>query len=196
VIDWDEVDMRFILRGLSVLICAAALFAQAPPAQAPAGLEASWEIAAVLQEIGNHAARLLPELEKVKAQAWVERGASETYAEQLKSSRDQAKALADGAKALARSPERLSGALEVLFRIQGLETMLTSLQVGITKYQNPADAQLLARIIGENGRNRDRLQNYVVNLAAAREQEFRVMDQEAQRCRAIVTQSPPKGRKK
>jgi hypothetical protein len=196
-----------ILRGLSLFVCAALLAAQAPAppnspqssdgqaAQAPAGLEASWEIAAVLQEIGNHAARLLPELDKVNAQSWVEKGASETYAEQLKSSREQARALADGAKTLARNPEHLSAALELFFRIQGVETMLTSLQEGVRKYQSPAEADKIARMVAENGANRNRLQQYIVNLASAREQEFQVMDREAQRCRAVVTQAP-RGRKK
>jgi hypothetical protein len=35
------------------------------------------------------------------------------------------------------------------------------------------------------------LQQYVVNLAAQREKEYQVMDQEAQRCRALIL-APPK----
>jgi hypothetical protein len=189
--------MNFALRGLFVFICAAGLYAQAPAAgPAPAGLETNWEIAPVLQEIAAHAGRLLPVLDGIHAQAWVEKGASDTYLAQLQSSKEQAKALQAEAKSLAASPEHLSSSLQVLFRIQGLDSLLASLEEGIRKYQGAADAQALARVAAQNGANRDRLQHYVVNLAAEREQDLQVMDREAQRCRGILTQAPPSGRKR
>jgi hypothetical protein len=178
------------------------LLAQPPAAsdaraQKSSGLETAWEIAPVLQEIAAHSARLLPQLDQVNAQAWVEKGASDTYLAQLQSCREQARALAAGAKSLAANPERLSAALEVLFRIQGLDVMLVSLEEGLRKYQGPAAAQLLTQLAAENGASRDRLQHYIVNLAAEREQELQVMNKEAQRCRGLVTQAPPtQGRKK
>ena len=127
-------------------------------------------------------------LDNVDARSWVARGASDTYLAQLQSSKDQARALADGAKTLARHPEQLSASLEIYFRIQGLETMLGSLAEGIRKYQTPAAAQALIALAAQNGANRDRLQKYVVNLAAERERDLQVMDREAQRCRGILTQ--------
>ncbi len=188
---------------MTVLFWAAALHAQTPAPQAPAaagaGLEPAWDIAVVLQEMSTHASRLLPVLDKVNVKSWLEKGASETYAAQLQSSKDQAKALADGAKALARSPEKLSASLELFFRIEGLQTMLTSLEDGIRRYQGPQTAQQLASLDAEGGANRERFRRYIVNLAAEREQQFEVMDREAQRCRGILTQpSPPNtsGRKK
>jgi hypothetical protein len=185
------------LRGVAVFACAVALYAQAPAAaQQPAGLETNWEIAPVLQEISAHAERLLPLLDKLDAEAWVANGASDTYVAQLQSSKEQAKALATESKALAANPERLSASLEVLFRMLGLENMIGSLGEAIRKYQSPADAQALAGAVAQSGANRDRLQRYIVNLAAEREQDLKVMDREAQRCRGILTQAPPKtGRK-
>jgi len=181
--------------------CAAALYGQAQsvapaaPAQTPPGLETAWEIAPVLEEISAHAGRLLPELDRVDARAWVEKGASETYVEQLQSAKEQAKALADGAKVLARNPEKLSAGLVVLFRIQALEAILGSLEEGLRHYQGAAEAQRLAELAAENGANRDRFQNYLVNLAADEEQRVAVMDKEAQRCRSMVT-GPAPSRKK
>src|ERR1700728_2643475 len=193
------------------MACAVALRAQPPPAHVPpiaeqsapllgsqpapqpgsqpqpAGLETDWEIGAALQEIGAHATRLLPALNQIDARSWVDQGASETYAEQLQSAKDQTQSLADGAKALAKNPERLSMALELYFRMQGIDSMLASVEEGMRKYQNPASAQALASLQAEAGANRDRLQRYIVNLAAEREQELHVMDQEAQRCRAALT---------
>jgi hypothetical protein len=187
----------FALRGLLVLACVVALDAQTPASPPPpAGMETSWEIAPVLQEISAHAARLLPALDRIDAPAWVRKGASDTYTAQLESSKQQARALTAEAKALAANPEKLSASLTVLFRIQGLDTMLASLEEGARRYQGPADAQALAALAAENGANRERLQHYIVNLAAEREQDLKVMDEEAQRCRGILTQAPPKGRKK
>jgi hypothetical protein len=189
------------LRGLTLWACAAALYGQAQPArQQPAGLEPDWDIGVILQEMSAHAGRLLPVLDRIDVKAWLQKGASETYAAQVQSSKDQAKAFADGARDLARNPEQLSAALELFFRVQGLETMLGSLEEGIRKYQGPALAETLASMEAENGVNRDRFQKYIVNLAAEREQQFQVMDREAQRCRGILTPepaaSPNSGRKK
>jgi len=159
--------------------------------QTAPGLETAWEIAPVLEEISAHAARLLPELDRVDARSWVEKGASETYLEQLQSAKDQAKALAAGSKALARNPEKLSAGLVVLFRVQGLEAILGSLEEGLRHYQGAAEAQRLAELGAENGANRDRFQRYLVNLAADEEQRVAVMDKEAQRCRSTVTSQTP-----
>jgi hypothetical protein len=126
----------------------------------------------------------------------VDQGASETYAEQLKAAKDQTQALADGAKALAKNPERLSVALALYFRMQSIDAMLASVEEGMRIYQTAASAQALASLQAEAGANRDRLQRYIVNLAAEREQELRVMDEEAQRCRGALTAPASKSGKK
>ena len=109
-------------------------------------------------------------------------------------------AIIDEAQALSRNPEKLSGALQLFFRMEGLETMLSSLQEGARKYQSPQVAQSLAALFGEGGANRERLRGYIVNLAAEREHQFEVMDREAQRCRGTLMAPPPppktSGRKK
>jgi hypothetical protein len=169
-------------------------------AQDQAGLQPDWDIGIILGEMSAHATRLVPTLDKVNARAWVAKGASETYAAQLQSSKDQARAIAKDAEALRRNPEKLSKCLELYFRIDGMEQMISSLLEGIRKYQDPKLAVELAGQSAENGTNRTRFQAYIVSLASQREQECAVMDQEAQRCRSIVaTQPPPKpasGRKK
>ena len=98
---------------------------------------------------------------------------------------------------LAANPQKLSASLELFFRINGLETMLSSLEEGLRKYQSPREAQELASLEAENGASRERFRTYIVNLAAQRERDLEVMDREAQRCRAVVTQAAPRtGRKK
>jgi hypothetical protein len=180
-----------VLRSSILLACAALLRAQAPQAPPPAGLETDWDVSVVLQELSLHGSRLLPVLDRIDAKSWVAKGASETYAVQLASAREQVKAFSDGAKALARNPEKLSASLELLFRIQAVQNILGSLQEGMRKYDTPAAAQQLAALAAENGVNRERFERYIVNLAASREQEFAVMDREAQRCRGIIATQPP-----
>jgi hypothetical protein len=184
---------------LTLLLCASAalLLAQSP---APtSGLEPAWDIAVVLNEVGDNAARLLPSLSRMDPKSWVAKGASETYVEQWTSSRDQVRALADGAKALAKNPERLSQSLELFFRIESLDRMLGSVEEGARKYQGAGVAQEVETVYAEGGANRERFRHYIVNLAAERERQFEIMDKEAQRCRAgLMAPTPPKttGRKK
>lgn len=184
------------LRASLVFVCAAAVYGQGssnPPVQ---GLETPWEMTPVLQELSAHAGRIQPLLDRMNVNAWVEKGASDTYVAQRQSAKEQAGALAIESAALARNPEKLSGALQVLFRLQAMETMLSSLGDGARRYQSARDAQELATVAAQSGAGRERLQRYIVNLAAEREQEFEVMDREAQRCRGILTQAPPKSTRK
>jgi hypothetical protein len=186
-------------RAVGALACLSLPLLVWPQAGAPAapagGLQPDWDVSVILGEMSAHATRLLPTLDKINAKSWVAKGASETYATQLQSSKDQARAIANDAKALAPNPEKLSACLELLFRIQGLERMIDSLVGGVRKYQSAALADELASQSAENGTNRDRFQTYIVSLAAQREQECAVMDKEAQRCRSIVATQPPQSSK-
>ncbi|HEV3333561.1 MAG TPA: hypothetical protein VG096_21400 [Bryobacteraceae bacterium] len=174
------------MSKLAWLCCPVLLCAQTPQA----GLQPDWDIRAILQEMSAHALRLQPVLNQVDVNAWVSKGASETYIAQLQSSKDQARAMADDAKALGRNPEKISACLQLYFRVQGLEQMISSLVEAIRKYQDPALAETLTSLSAENGANRNRLETYIVNLATQQEQECAVMDREAQRCRGILSKQP------
>jgi len=158
-------------------------------AQQP-GVVPEWDIRKTLEAISSHANRLIPVLDQIDAKSWVQKGAPDTYLAQLNGSRAQARALAKSAADLSRAPEKLSSQLEAFFRLHALETSIGSLAQGIRKYQNPALADLLAGIVAENGANRDKLQQYIVDLAAEKEQHCQVADREAQRCRGILSRQP------
>ncbi len=164
--------------------------AYAQVSQQPAGLDTDWDISVILGEIGAHHGRLLPALKKIDAQAWVAKGASDAYAAQLESAEQQTAAVENAAKDLAANPERLAAGLELFFRIEGIETMLATLEDGMRKYQSPADAAVLASQAAEDGLNRDRLRQYLVTLAGDRERELQMLDREAQRCRAALAAAP------
>ena len=69
--------------------------------------------------------------------------------------------------------------------------MLVTLEEGLRRYQNRADAEALASLAAENGANRERFRQYLVTLAAEREKQLEMMDREAQRCRGIMMSQPP-----
>ena len=176
--------MRLILCSLVALTA----FAQSTPS----GLEPTWDMAVVVDQMGKDIARLVPVLGQVDVNAWVARGASDTYVAQLQSSKDQARAISLEAAAVARNPEKLAAGLQLYFRFQGLEMLLASLEDAARKYQGPQIAQTLAATFADSGANRERFRNYLVNLAADRERQFEIMDQEAQRCRGMLMTPPPK----
>jgi hypothetical protein len=175
----------------ALLLVATAAFAQ----QASQGTPAEWDISKVILGISEHATRLLPIVQQIDVKPWTEKGAShvtaQAYARQLENAKVQVKAVADSAQTLARTPAKLSAAIELTYRLQSLESLMRSLGEGIRNYHNPATADLLIGVLTENGANRDRLQQYVVDLAVEKETECAVADQEAQRCRGFLSRQTP-----
>ena len=147
----------------------------------------------MLTDLATDVQRIKPMLEQVTAKEWTASGASETYIAQLNSVKAEIDYLVGSTKALSEQPERLTVALETFFRLQAVEAMLGSLIQGIRKYQNPAIADLLqASLNGAIGR-RESLRQYLVQLANEKEQEFRIIDEEAQRCRGMLSRMPKPG---
>jgi hypothetical protein len=154
-----------------------------------AGMQNVWDIHNTLSAIALHADRLAPFVDQIHPENWT--GAPEGYVAQAKTCRNEVRAVAAAARKLSQNPEKLTDALETLFQIRTEETMLASLGEGLRKYSNPPMADLLNAAVAENAANRDRLQQYILELAAAREQEFRVADEEAQRCRQSLSRQSP-----
>jgi len=178
---------------LLLLLVVYQAFGQQSPANSPTaaaaapGLEADWDVAPVLQDIAKNTDKLLPALDRVDARVWVDQGASETYAEQVQLCKDMVKTVSAMARDLAQNPEQLAASINLFIRMQTLDVMLISVEEGVRKYQKAADAQALAGLEAEGSPTRDRFQRYIISLAGAREQDLKVMDEEAQRCRGIVT---------
>ena len=182
--------MRACCYG-ALLAGAFAIFASAQEK----GIEPEWDIRPVLKDIAARSQGMLPVLEQIDTAAMTKNGAPDTYLSQLNESKVQAKALATEALALANSPDKLSADLLTFFRMQSLERTVLSIEEGIRKYWNPAVADLLASEMAENSANRDRFQHYILDLAAEKEQEYAIMDREAQRCRGDLAKQPPKTEK-
>jgi uncharacterized membrane protein YccC len=159
------------------------------------GIEPDWDIRPVLKEIATYAQRVGTVLDQIDPHEMLQKGAPDTYAAQLTEGKVQAKALATEALNLASAPEKLSADLETLFRLQSLERTVISIEEGIRKYQNPALADLLRSQVASGGQDRERFQRYIQDLAAEHEQEYQIMDHEAQRCRGILARQPKSEKK-
>ncbi len=149
---------------------------------------------ALVQSLQTQAQRLRPLLDRIKPESWLSRGAPAAYVQQLRSSQAELRYTMQSSDAFAKQPERLPLALDTYFRMQSMDTVLGSLIEGIRKYQNPGDAALVQGVINENSGNRDRLREYIRELANEKEKEFEIADREAQRCRGALTQ--PTGNRK
>ena len=177
----------------------ALLFASSAVAQtaaAPAGVSSEWDVRTLLDGLDKQAEHLKPIMDQVKPDSWVSNGAPVTYVTQWKSAENELRYLLTSSQALSRDPEKLTLALDTYLRMQAMESTLGSLIEGIRKYQNPALADLAQALVTENSNNRDRLSQYLRDLAAQKEQEFQVADHEAQRCRGMLLNqpAPKKGR--
>jgi hypothetical protein len=182
--------MRFLIPLAFVTLLAQA---QAPPPAVPA----QWEIGQTLEQFTSQARRLRPILDQLKPEAWVSKGAPQAYVAQWNGAKDELGYLVNTAKALKQDPEKLTIALDAYFRMQSLETQVRSLADGVRKYQNPAIGDLMVGVMGDNSVNRDKLRQYITDLAANKEQESEVLQEEAQRCRGVVNrQGAPQSRKK
>ena len=134
-------------------------------------------------------------LEQLHPNDWTARGASDTYIAQWNSILQQFRAVQSDMATLAQHPghggeAHITDSLKALFRLQSTHQMLDSLMGGARKYQNPALADLIESVASENNADVDRVQNYVLQISDEKEQQFAVVDREAQRCRATLSRQP------
>jgi hypothetical protein len=174
--------MRTALLGFT------ALFLSWPAAAQSGGLAPEWEVRKDLAALAAHVEALKPILAKVTPQRW--EGAPAAYAAQGKRIDAEIEYLLTTGKELSDRPEKLTAALTTYFRMQSMELMLRSYAEGIRKYQNAAVADLLLGGVTTAAADREKLQQYILDLAADKEAQFRVIDEEAQRCRGQLSRRP------
>lgn len=164
--------------------------------EADQGVASEWDARKLIDALSMQAEHLKPIMDQVQPTEWLSKGAPDTYVAQWNSAQAQLKYLIGSSEAFSRNPERLTLGLETYFRMQSVEAVLGSLTEGVRKYQNPALASIMQSVIAENSANRDRLRQYLQDLAKQKEDEFKVADREAQRCRAAMLGQPaPKTKK-
>lgn len=183
------------MRGLGpwrVWLCVGMASVWLPAAGAqPAGLPPEWEVQANLAALAQQVNGLKPLLDSVKPDQWTAQGAPEAYKAQWKSVVDEIGYARRTSGELSADPERLSLALELYFRVQSLDQMAESLNAGIRRYQSPELADLIRERLSGTSAAREKIRQYIVLLAAVKEGQFKVMDEEAQRCRGTLSRQAP-----
>lgn len=148
------------------------------------------EVAAIFNRLSQRAARIEPMLAQLHPNDWIAKGAPDTYLAQWNSIREQFGAIQSDMAALAQHPDLLTESMKALFRVQATHLMLGSLLGGTRKYQNPALADLIESVAAEDSGDIDRFEKHLLELADEKEQQFTVVDREAQRCRATLSRQP------
>lgn len=159
-------------------------------AQNPA-VDNEWDLRKLLESLNAEAKRLKPILDQADPKNWADAAAAQSYGPQWKGALNEIQYLQQTADGFSKQPERLTLALDTFFRLESMERSLASYATGMRKYGNPAVAELLEGTVRENSNNREHLRQYISELAQTKEQEFRIADQEAQRCRATLSKQPP-----
>lgn len=152
--------------------------------------DAVWDNSPHAAQLAAQARRLQPLLDQLKPADWLAKGAPDTYVKQLNGARQELADLTAAADALDKTPQKLTAALDTYFRLQSLEWRFESIIDAARKYENPAVGDQLLSVLRANSSNRDALRAYISDLAARKEQEFSIVNQDAQACRAQLAQIP------
>lgn len=137
-----------------------------------------------------------PVLDNIHPQDWIQKGASPVYVQQLQQAQQQTRDVVTTAKMLSQKTDQLSLALDEYFRLEALDSTARSLEEGIRRYADRSSADKISAVVAHNFSAREQFRDYLSSLAVSQEQNFKVADQEAQRCRGIISREPAPTRTK
>lgn len=169
---------------------------QTPPAAAAqrattGGLENPWDVRKIIADLQKDTSDLQPLLREMNPQDWYEKkGAPSTFIVQWQSAQQQLNDVMSVTKQFAEKTENLSIALDTYFRLESLEVAERALGEGAGRYDTPANASRLATLISRNFTARERIRGYIRDLAGTIEENYKIADGEAQRCRATISREP------
>ena len=166
----------------------------APP---PQGIEQPWDVRKILLALNSDNQTLKPVLAQMNPQQWYDqKGASSTYIVQWQTAKAQVDDVITATARLGQKTDELSLALDTYFRLEALDTLTRSVLEGAKKYGDRAAAGKLEELIAHNFNNRERFRDYLRDLATTQQENFKVADAEAQRCRGVLSQQVPSRSKK
>lgn len=146
----------------------------------------------MLADLDKDNEELKPVLEQMNPQAWYDqKGASSTYIIQWHTAQTEVDDVIAVAKVLGQNPENLSRALDLYFRLEALDITARSVEEGAQKYADRSTADKLNSLIARNFNSREHFRNYLRELTQTKEANFKVADEEAQRCRGMISKEPP-----
>jgi hypothetical protein len=192
---WRAIRFTIVI---STAALAYAAQAPAPPTAAATkaplatGLEAPWDVRKIVAALLKDNEELKPVIARLTPQQWYEKkGAPSTYIVQWTSAQRQVNDVVIASQLLSQNTESLSLAVDAYFRLEALETTARSLNEGAQKYEDRGTADRLSELIARNFDDRQRFRDYIRDLATSQEQDFKIADQEAQRCRGMISKESP-----
>lgn len=192
----------FASLGFSLFLSAALPgFAQQPPspavpspvsASAATGLESPYEARQIVNTSLTEVDALKPILLAAHPDIWSqEKGAPATYVVQWQTAQREVEYVDTVAKRFLQQIDSLPVALDLYYRMEALEATVRSVNEGAQRYGEPATAGKLSAFVAASFDRRQRFRDYIRDLATDLEQNYKVADDEAQRCRAIISKEPP-----
>jgi hypothetical protein len=160
----------------------------APP---PEGLQAPWDIRQMLTALNAENEKMKPVLEQMHPQQWLDNGAPPAYVSQYQAARTRMDDVIRSVKGLSQQTDSLSAALDTYFRMESLEISARSVYECVKKYGERTSAEQLSEVIAQNFNNRQKFREYLRDLSVQREEEFKIADEEAQRCRGMISKESP-----
>jgi hypothetical protein len=166
--------------------------ASSAAAQFPSiGLENPWDVRKIISDLQTDTNNLQPVLRRINPQDWSDKkGAPTTYIIQWQSAQQQVNDVISATRLFAQKTESLSLALDTYFRLEALEVTERALAEGVGRYDVPTTARELNTLIAHNFASRERIRGYIRDLAATTEENFKIADSEAQRCRETLSKQP------
>jgi hypothetical protein len=157
----------------------------------PQGLQAPWDIKQMLTVLNAQNQELKPLLDSMHPQQWIENGAPPAYATQYLDAQSRMDDVIRAVKNLSQQTNSISVAIDTYFRMEALEIVARSVDECVRKYGDRGMADHLSRLIAQEFTNRQKFREYLRDLSTQREQEFKIADEEAQRCRGMISKEPP-----
>ncbi len=155
------------------------------------GVETAWDARRIVDATGKANREMKPVLLSMSPQEWYEKkGAPSTYVIQWQTAQRQVSDVDITAQRFAQKTDSLPLGLDLYFRLEALETTARSVDEGAKKYADPSAAARLTALLASSFDGRQRLRDYLRDLAADQEQNFKVADAEAQRCRGMISREP------
>ncbi len=156
------------------------------------GIESPWDVRTTLIDILKQADRLRPVLTQLDPQQWSDKkGASSVYIVQRTTAQHQLNDLTTAANLFSQKTESLPLGLDLYFRLEALDVTARSLDEGAKQYAARVQSDKLAQLIAADFTSREKLQTYLRDLSKTAEENFKIADAEAQRCRATISSEAP-----
>jgi hypothetical protein len=152
----------------------------------------------ILAALDGENQQLQPVLQQLHPQEWYDKkGAPSTYIQQWQSTQQQLRYVQTVTQRFGQNTDSLSAALDLYFRLESLQMAARALNEGAERYADRPQAEMLAQWLAHDFNDRERLRGYIQDLAATVEQNYKIADSEAQRCRGMISkETPPKSTRK